>query len=75
MNVDCSRAGAKLGIGRYESYWKAPLTVVEPSEWAQIDFETPSVRELIRGDAKEEDKVFDSIESTPIVRYQSFSGS
>jgi len=72
VTVNRSRAGAKLGIGKYVSDTKAPLTFVKPSEWARVDFATPSVRELIWGGEPEGDELFCNIESTPIVRQRSF---
>lgn len=72
VRVDRSRAGAKLGIGKYASDAKAPLTIVKPSEWARLDFLTPSVRDLIWEDSTNEGALFSNIESTPIVRHRSF---
>ena len=61
VSVNHNRAGAKLGIGRYISDTKAPLTFVKPSEWSRVDFSTPSVRELIWGGKPEEDELFCNI--------------
>ena len=42
--------------------------VVKPSEWARIDFSTPSIRKVIWEDVVQNNNVFKSIEYTPIVR-------
>ena len=72
MKVDHTRAGAKTGIGRYFSTLTAPMAIVKPSEWARIDFRTPSIRKLIWEDNNDgEEVMFGSIEETPIVRNRS----
>ena len=71
MTVDHTRSGAKTGIGRYLSTVTAPMAIVKPSEWARIDFATLSIRKMIWEDKKDEERMFASIEDTPIVRNRS----
>ena len=70
LSVDTERAGAKTGIDKYKSLKTAPVLLVKPSEWARIDFSTPSIKKLIWEDVDEMKNVFDSIEATPIVRHR-----
>ena len=68
LDVNLERAGAKHGVDKYKSLKSAPVVVVKPSEWARIDFSTPSIRKVIWEDVVQNNNVFKSIEYTPIVR-------
>ncbi len=72
ITVDMEKSGAKCGVDKYSSTSKAPIKIVNISEWARMDFYSPSIRNEIWGFAEpteaESGICFDDIEKTPIIR-------
>ena len=68
VSIHTEKAGAKGGCDKYESNDSVPISIVYPSEWARLDFLTPSTRNLIWGTDNDRDPSFSNIENTPIVK-------
>ncbi len=66
--VHQTKAGAKTGLDKYSSNFTAPMIIVKPTEWARRDFYTRTIRKLIWDKPLKTNRVFSSIETTPIVR-------
>ena len=66
IDFDVEKAGSMGGLGIYKSDKQVPVCIVKPSEWAKLDFMTPSINQLIWGEQKEFCNL-SSIENTPVV--------